>query len=175
MGQSPSYIGFPASSPATGPGAAPAAAPAPAADSARSDARWVGLLVAGACWAVVGVAAWLSPDPSGTGTHTQLGLPACGMLARTGWPCPTCGMTTAFAAMAHAQAGRAFRAQPAGATLFLAVAALGLLAGVQAAVGRGLLGRVLRPWMAVAAAALIVLGWAVLIWLGVADGSLPVR
>jgi hypothetical protein len=69
-------------------------------------------------------ASFLKPSAAGHGTHEQLGLPPCTMLAVTGHPCPTCGMTTALAAMAHAQWLPAWRAQPFGAALALAAAAL---------------------------------------------------
>ncbi|MEE9296096.1 MAG: DUF2752 domain-containing protein [Phycisphaerae bacterium] len=68
------------------------------------------------------VAARLTPDPSGTGTHRQLGFQPCTVLAATGYPCPTCGMTTAFAHTVHGQWADAFRSQPMG--LLLAVAAI---------------------------------------------------
>ncbi|MCA9610613.1 MAG: hypothetical protein KC619_33690, partial [Myxococcales bacterium] len=38
--------------------------------------------------AVLVTAAMLTPSPEGHGTHTQLGLPPCGFLVYTGYPCP---------------------------------------------------------------------------------------
>ncbi len=67
--------------------------------------------------ALLGLASFLRPDKSGMGTHTQLGLPPCGFYAATGWPCPTCGMTTAFTYAAHGHLVQSFLAQPAGAVL----------------------------------------------------------
>lgn len=63
----------------------------------------------------------LDPDPRGLGTHEQLGLPACGYLERTGKPCLSCGMTTAFAHMAALSPRSAFVANPMGAILFVCV------------------------------------------------------
>ncbi len=60
------------------------------------------------------IAAQVTPSPSGYGTHRQLGYPACLMLILTGHPCPTCGMTTAFAYTVRGQFFSAFHAQPAG-------------------------------------------------------------
>ena len=87
---------------------------------------------------VLGIAAWLTPDPSGVGTHQQLGLHACSTLAVTGYPCPTCGMTTAFAFAAHGQILAAFHAQPAGAFLALATACAALVSGYAFFVGLSL-------------------------------------
>lgn len=81
-------------------------------------------LVALALLAFLGVGAWLAPDASGYGTHTQLGLPPCAWAELTGKPCPTCGMTTAVSAVAHGDALGAFRDQPMGA-IFALTAAVG--------------------------------------------------
>lgn len=43
------------------------------------------------------VAFQLQPDPRGFGTHQQLGLPPCSLRSLVDVPCPSCGMTTAFA------------------------------------------------------------------------------
>src|SRR5689334_8979719 len=51
--------------------------------------------------AILITAARLHPDAHQYGTHEQLGLPPCGFLVMTGLPCPTCGMTTAFAYATH--------------------------------------------------------------------------
>ena len=47
--------------------------------------------------ALLVLASTLSPDPSGIGTHEQLGLPPCGIQFAFGIPCPSCGMTTSWA------------------------------------------------------------------------------
>lgn len=67
---------------------------------------------------VLAVAFRLAPAPSGLGTHQGLGLPPCAFLAATGIPCPSCGLTTAFAALAHGDLGLAARANPVGILLF---------------------------------------------------------
>ncbi len=62
------------------------------------------------------------------GTHKQLKLETCGFLERTGYPCITCGMTTAFAWTVRGRIDKAFIAQPAGclaALLCLAAALTG--------------------------------------------------
>ena len=86
--------------------------------------------------AVVVTAALLHPDPSGVGTHQQLGLPPCGFLFVTGYPCPACGLTTSFAHMVRAEVVGAALANPFGILLFLVtlatipVAAFGLVRGL---------------------------------------------
>lgn len=74
-------------------------------------------LVALGLLAVLGVGAWLVPAGLGHGTHTSLGLPACGWVLAFGKPCPTCGMTTAFAHAARLELWASFRAQPMGCVL----------------------------------------------------------
>jgi hypothetical protein len=81
--------------------------------------RLAALLLAAALVGMLGVARSLRPDPRGLGTHEQLGLAPCGVLARTGRPCPTCGMTTALAWFARGRPDRAWRANPAGLALGL--------------------------------------------------------
>jgi hypothetical protein len=94
-----------------------------------------GVAVAISCAFVL--AAWLSPDPRGVGTHEQLGMPPCTMHWVLGIPCPFCGMTTAFSLLAHGRPLAAFRTQPAG--LIIALASAGAILGciAAAAIGRG--------------------------------------
>ncbi len=92
---------------------------------------------------VFAIACWLYPydhagRPLASGTHRQLGLPACGMLSACGIACPSCGMTTAISLVMHGDPRAAWQANPAG----LLVAVGGLAATVWLA-GICLLGR--RP------------------------------
>ena len=89
-----------------------------------------------ACAAPLVTAAQLVPDPSGAGTHLQLGGAPCTVVLITGRPCPTCGMTTAFA---HAVRGRlisAFHAQPMGLLLAGAAALCAVLSAEMIISGR---------------------------------------
>lgn len=74
------------------------------------------------CLTLLVVSAFLRPSADGMGTHTQLGLPACGWMLSTGYPCPTCGMTTSFAAAANASFLASARAQPFGTLLAISTA-----------------------------------------------------
>ena len=67
------------------------------------------------CFGLLAVACFVEPEGAGVGTHEQLDLPACGFLERTGYPCVTCGMTTAFSYIVRGRVIRAFVVQPAGA------------------------------------------------------------
>jgi hypothetical protein len=75
--------------------------------------------------AVLAVGMVLTPSPTGTGTHTILGLPPCGMLVVTGHPCPTCGVTTSYVLAAHGRFRESLVNQPFGLASF-AVVAFGL-------------------------------------------------
>lgn len=82
---------------------------------------WLGLAGGGA--GVLITARLLTPDPSGFGTHTQLGLPACFFLQLTGLPCPACGLTTCFSLLAHGAWREGFACHPVGALDFLLLCA----------------------------------------------------
>ncbi len=116
-----------------------------------------GLLLA---WLLVGAA--LLPDPSGMGTHRQLGLPPCGWIVAFNRPCPTCGMTTSFASAVHGQFGDSLRAQPFATGLAIAVAAAFWGCVYTAATGSGVLAVyafLLRPRWVWATLGLLALAW----------------
>jgi len=85
----------------------------------RLSSRVVWFLLAALPAAALITAGRLTPDPAGHGTHTQLGLPPCAFRAITGYPCPACGLTTAFAHMADLDVFAAAHANPFGIPLFL--------------------------------------------------------
>ncbi|HEY1065403.1 MAG TPA: DUF2752 domain-containing protein [Pirellulales bacterium] len=72
--------------------------------------------------ALLATAAMLTPNPSGSGTHHQLGLPPCTFKVLYNIPCPSCGMTTSWSHLMHGSVGAAFWANAGGA--LLAVSAL---------------------------------------------------
>ena len=76
-------------------------------------------LLMGCLVAVLGVAAWLTPDPSGMGTHEQLGFPPCTSVSLLGLRCPACGMTTSWALMSEGRIAEALSANTGGAMLFV--------------------------------------------------------
>jgi hypothetical protein len=72
---------------------------------------------------VILVAGFLEPDGRLYGTHEQLGLPPCPAQEVFGIPCPSCGLTTSFAFMAHGRVAEAFASHYCGPVIFLAVLA----------------------------------------------------
>lgn len=147
-------------------------APAPLA-TGRTMIRVRGLAVATVAGAILAVAAWLTPDPSGSGTHEQLGLPACRSIQYTRWPCPTCGLTTATSATVHGQLGLAWRSQPFGIVFALALVLWGVAGIVQVCTGRSVLRRLGRArWWIVAVAVGLLAGWGLRVLMGLMDGSL---
>jgi hypothetical protein len=108
------------------------------------------------------LAARLTPDSRGWGTHEQLGWPPCWLQRTTGWRCPSCGMTTAWAYVARGDVPAALETSVGGTLLFAAagMGALGLV--VIAMTGRGPLMRgspKLTLWVATAWLAVTALDW----------------
>lgn len=138
--------------------------------------RLVAALLLLICLGILGLAAYLRPDPRGWGTHAQLGTGPCGMLIMTGYPCPTCGMTTAFAHFVRGQWLRAFWVQPAGFVFALGTAALAL--GCVWTLVRGRWPAIRLPWLTpyrLFAGLLVLLlgGWAFKIVVGLITGTVP--
>lgn len=103
-------------------------------------------VLAAVALAVLVTSSILRPAEAGVGTHTQLGLPACGWMLAAGYPCPTCGMTTSFAAAANAQPLRAISTQPFGAVLALLTSAF-FWGALHVAVFGSKLGRIVESWL----------------------------
>ncbi len=77
------------------------------------------LMIAAGGMSVLAIARLLEPSPTGVGTHEQLGMPACVFHTLTGYPCPSCGLTTSFAYAARFEFWQALLAQPFGLLLFM--------------------------------------------------------
>jgi Protein of unknown function (DUF2752) len=95
------------------------------ADDARPIRYWIRAILLGLTvpWiAVLIVAISLDPyeengEARKLGTHQQLGLPECTFKAIVGVPCPSCGMTTSFSLMMHADVWNSMKANFAGTAL----------------------------------------------------------
>ena len=108
----------------------------------RLAAAFIALLTGG-----VLLTAWLlTPDTSGSGTHTQLGLPKCNWIVLMDMPCPTCGFTTSFTHAAHGDFVESFLTQPAGALLAIVTAVFFLGSVVVLLTGAPLGGLLVRYW-----------------------------
>src|SRR5438270_12571671 len=93
-------------------------------ESAEPRKRLSGQLMFFGVWlAITGFGAYLHPDPSGHGTHTQLGLPPCPSVLLFNRPCPGCGLTTSFTAFIHGDLASAFHAHPLGPLLYVGITA----------------------------------------------------
>jgi hypothetical protein len=132
----------------------------------RRDAlvrRASGLAVALAALAMLIVAARLEPSSTGIGTHQQLmGVPPCAWIATMDMPCPTCGMTTAYAHAANGNLLAALHAQPLGGLLALGTAMAFLMGLFVAATGSRsawLLARLWGRWTPWALGLAVVLAW----------------
>ena len=134
---------------------------------ASTGTRFLAAFLGSLALTVLITAAALRPDTSGMGTHQRLGLPPCGWLLATGYPCPTCGMTTAFSAAAHAQPRAALAAQPFGA-LFAVATAVFFWGAMHVAIFGSNLGRIferlLTPRILWPALALFLAAWAFKAW-----------
>ena len=71
----------------------------------------------------------LNPNPSGHGTHMQLGLPPCPSVLMFGRPCPGCGMTTSFSYCAKGDFVDGFKVHPFGPILFVGWGLTAMMAG----------------------------------------------
>ncbi|MEM9752010.1 MAG: DUF2752 domain-containing protein [Planctomycetota bacterium] len=111
---------------------------------------------------VLVIAAGLNANPTGIGTHTQLGLSPCGFKDRTGLPCATCGMTTATTLAADGRFFDSIRVQPGGFLFAVGAATSVIVGGWSVWTGRSLLplGIVLvKPKSLVAIGVVLLLAW----------------
>ena len=138
--------------------------------------RWVGALVAVCAFGVVALLHTLIPAEGGMGTHRKLGLSPCGMVARTGYPCPGCGVTTSMTSMAHGRIAYAAHCQIFGVVAMLSLVAMGIAGAMQAIRGRNFLKIVrigLWKWYSLAGVVVLLMGWGLKVALGDADGTYP--
>jgi hypothetical protein len=109
------------------------------------------IMLAVAAIALLATTAFLKPAPRGLGTHQQFGLPPCTFRFLFGRPCPTCGMTTAWAHLVRGHGIEALKANVGG-----------MLLGVAAMVG--------APWLIVSATCGRWVGWvprrSIVAWMG---------
>ena len=95
--------------------------------------RLVALAFGAGALAVLVIAVLLAPSAAGHGTHTRLGLPACGWVVAFDTPCPTCGMTTSYAHAVRGDLLTAAKTQPMG-TLLAVLTAATAVGGLHSAI-----------------------------------------
>jgi hypothetical protein len=144
----------------------------------ETDATWqsrfVWSILFSIASAVVVTAALLTPNPAGHGTHTQLGLPPCGFLVFTGYPCPGCGLTTSFSYMVRANLFGAWTANPFGIVLFLCTFAMIPLAATGFVRGWSVvatLDRIHAEKIAIGLSALCMVVWSIRVAIEYATGA----
>lgn len=91
-------------------------------EKASAGVRVFTTVIALCSLAVLLVAAGLDPSPNRLGTHMQLGFAPCRWITYLDIPCPTCGMTTAFANVTHGRLLEGFLSQPFGFLLAIVTA-----------------------------------------------------
>jgi hypothetical protein len=122
----------------------------------------------------VGLACWLNPyDEEGTPrlieTHRQLGLPACSFKVITGKPCPSCGLTSSFALLAHGDVWNSLRANAVGTLMAVFCVAVIPWAVVSLIRGRLLYVRSLEramTWTVAVVLTLLLVRWGIILALG---------
>jgi len=134
-------------------------------------------VIAAAMAAVLVTAAWLTPAKEGMGTHEALGLPPCSLVVTSGLPCPTCGMTTAYAHAMRGQFVSAFIAQPMGLVLWAGTWLMAIYGALVAMRGRGLWINWdrLAPRLMLALGIGMMLGWGFKIAWGMAMGTININ
>lgn len=109
----------------------------------QQNGRWLLLLWSWLLLAGFGLARSLEPDPRGFGTHQRLGFPPCSIRVWTGFPCPSCGMTTCFAHFTRGNMRSAAAVSPPG--LLLAVVCVAQIPWCWWSVWRGRLVGIRQP------------------------------
>jgi hypothetical protein len=113
--------------------------------------RWLDrlamIVAGGVLLGLLATAGRLTPNQHGQGTHQQLGLPPCTILAWYGIRCPSCGMTTSWSHVVRGQVFAAIRANAGGTLLALVALAAGPWLLVSGLRGRWLFSPPRETWV----------------------------
>ena len=138
--------------------------------------RVVRLIVLVLCLAWIAKAATLTPNAKGYGTAEAF-LPACSALTNSGYPCPSCGMTTSMSATMRGQVVLAWRAHPFGLVLMVIVVLVAVISAIECVLGRRLSERIYRirwwVYLLIATGGMIG-GWIYILWAGLKSGQWPI-
>lgn len=113
------------------------------------------------------VTRFLVPEPVGLGTHEQLGLPECGFLMVTGYPCPSCGMTTSWAWLTRGDLMKSIRSNAGGTMLGILCLVFGVWMLISGIRGRWFMGVPTSFWLFVLLGSTVgvtLIGWVNKIW-----------
>ena len=122
------------------------------------------MVAGGGLLSLLVVAACLSPNPQGLGTHRQLGLPPCTMVQLFELRCPACGMTTSWSLFVRGRWPTALATNSGGTLLALAAAISAPWMLFAAAAGRFWCAPPTQEWLVVGTltiAAVTVIDWSV--------------
>jgi hypothetical protein len=134
--------------------------------SATPATRWIGILTSIPATAVLIIAM----------LDIQVSQPYCGVKTRTGYPCPTCGMTTSFRALGRGEIGDAFAAHPFGPGLFAVTVLVAVTGAIQAVAAKPVFAALgMRWWWWLLPVGGILAGWAVKIIVGLQTGRYPLH
>ncbi len=129
--------------------------------------RLLNFALSAAAFTVLLIAWLLDPDPSSAGTHRQLGFSACEVKEYLGFPCPTCGATTAFTFFVRGKLIAAFAAQPAATVLAALTATAAVFGALNVAIDvplTSIFTKSRRRLLVVLAVLIAAAGWAYKIW-----------
>ena len=98
----------------------------------------------------------LRPDPAGFGTHRQLGLRECTMVRLLNRPCPSCGMTTAWAWLVRGNVSASATANLGGLVMGILGMAMVPWAIGSALTGRWLLAKPRQHWLIATAVVIVI-------------------
>ena len=104
-----------------------------------------GFLIGLACTVILLTAWHLEPDHLPLGSSSQLSFPGCAFWDRTGYPCPTCGMTTAWSRAVRGDLITASRANIAAVVLAVVALFAALFGLATALAGRAFYLRAVAP------------------------------
>jgi hypothetical protein len=117
------------------------------------------------CTGMLAVGFYLTPSPDGFGkNHGLFGMPPCGFYQTTGYPCPTCGCTTAVSHFAHGHLVASLFTQPFGfavallAVVLIPLTSFGLVTGKWIGPSMFALSWYWRRWL-YTGITIFVLGW----------------
>lgn len=157
----------------------PETSPRESLPAATPYVRYAAGVVSAGCLALIAVTLYFAYGPQNPADRpVVLRIPPCGFLEQTGYPCPSCGMTTAFVLLAKGRVIESFNAQPLGFLLAVATVALAVMSAITAATGRlWNLPMATWPWWG---RLLVVVGlffgaWGYKVLTGILNGTYPIR